>query len=255
MPPKAKHEDLIEAILDPRVVSALAAALSPLITTSIDAAIDKKIGELLTAVRDLKRENNDLRKKQVEDGQKINVLVKLVDEQAIRLDNLENYSRSDNLVIRGLPEATFAERATASTDTSHDHPMAVSHQSVESTLIDFCQNSLGVKLSSSDISVAHRIRSGPKDKVRPIIVRFTNRRSRDAVYRSRKLLGPDQKIYISEQLTKNASNLFYEARQLRTQKRLSSAWTKGGQVFVKFTSDPAVRPTLVKTKLDLTPRM
>jgi len=172
-----------------------------------------------------------------------------VDEQAVRLDDLENYSKSDYHIIRGLPENTCAERASSSTTTVNDNPMAVSHQAVETTFIEFCHDVLGVDLSNGDISNVHRIRAGANDKVRPIIVRFTNRRSRDAVYRSRKLLTPDKKIYISKQLTRNSAKLFYEARQLKTQKRLSVAWMQGRQVFVKFTSDPVVRPTLVKTSV------
>lgn len=135
--------------------------------------------------------------------------------------------------------------------------MTVGHQSVESTFIDFCNDSLGLRVTPQDISIIHRISASSKDTVRPIIVRFTNRRTRDAVYRARKLLkdhNHSSRVYISEHLTKVSAGLFYEARQLQRQNKLSSAWTQGGQVYVKFTSDLSVRPTLVKKKLDLCPR-
>ena len=132
----------------------------------------------------------------------------------------------------------------SSTDSS-------THQAVESTVINFCRDALNVTLAPQDISVAHRLRAGPKDNVRPIIVRFTNRRKKDEIYRAKKSLKHHANIFISEQLTKSASSLFFEARKLLRGKMINSTWTQNGQVFVKFTNDPTVKPTLVKCMSDL----
>jgi len=56
-----------------------------------------------TGVTDLRAENESLRKQQ-------SLHTKILDE-------LESYSRSDNLVTRGSPENTFAERAPGSPNT------------------------------------------------------------------------------------------------------------------------------------------
>jgi len=112
---------------------------------------------------------------------------------------------------------------------------------VEETVIAFCRESL-----NKDISLVHRVRAGKKDKVRPVIVRFTNRRVRDDVCRSRRLLRDScEHIYISEHLTNATVTLL---------KKLHSAWTQHGQVFAKFTSDPSVKPTSIKCSSDFNPR-
>jgi len=137
----------------------------------------------------------------------------------------------------------YAEKATADS-VPGTSPTAVSHESVESTFINSCRDSLNVSISRDAISTAHRMKSGPKDMVRPIIVRFTNRRIRDEVYRARKLLkrnfthstqSPNtsrntphdqQPIYISEHLTKPSSELFYLARKLLCDKKNSQPGLK-----------------------------
>ena len=59
-----------------------------------------------TAIQDLKKENTRLIKKcdsiEVENTK----ILKLVDARTRRLDDLESYSRCDNLIIRGLPAAS-----------------------------------------------------------------------------------------------------------------------------------------------------
>ena len=101
---KPSPEDLIEALLDSRVVDALAKALFPFKALSIDEALGKKLDGLTLAVRELKQDNIRL-SKQCETLASENVnLNKLVSVQSQRIDDLECYSRSENLIIRGLPE-------------------------------------------------------------------------------------------------------------------------------------------------------
>ena len=59
---KPKPDDFIEALLDSRVVDALAKALSPFLNLSIDEALGKKLDGLTSAVRELKNENVRLSK-------------------------------------------------------------------------------------------------------------------------------------------------------------------------------------------------
>jgi len=74
--PKARIENLADAILDPRVINGLVEALMPRISLSIETSIDKKLSELIIKVdaldkaydvqrrrwEDLRRENIALRK-------------------------------------------------------------------------------------------------------------------------------------------------------------------------------------------------
>ena len=265
-PTKVKPEDFLDALLDSRVVNAIAQALAPLITTSIETAIDRKLGELISSVRTLENKYATLKSVTDDLKQENTQLNQQLTAQLVRIDDLESYSRIDNLIIKGLPEQGFSERATPAFTDSCSVRSSESHESVESTFIKFCQDTLNVTVSRSDISSAHRMRPGQKDTVRPIIVRFANRRTRDKIYRARKMLKRDrptasdqtqpiqrtsQPVYISEHLTKAASDLFFEARQLVREKRFFSTWTQNGQVHVRISSDASTKPKVVKCHEDI----
>ena len=181
-------------------------------------------------------------------------LRKTVGEQNIRVDELERYSRTDNIIIRGLPEQSSAERASAIAVGDNLSTME-SNLSVEKTVVSFLKESLNIDVTSHDISIAHRLKKGPKDSTRPVIVRFTNRKTRNLVFNSKKLLKDSGcLVFISEQLTKSASDLFFDARKALQEKKLFATWTQNGQVFAKFTSDPNVRAVIIKCRADLNPR-
>jgi len=146
----------------------------------------------------------------------------------------------------------MAERATASAAMGDSHSISDSHQSVEEMFTAFCHDKLGVDVDLRVISIAHRLKAGTNDSFRPIIVRFTNRRIRDHIYAARKTLKPPKgtrrskdAVFISENLTKSASDFFYEARQLLKQKNIHASWMQNGLVHVRFSSDPGNKPVVI----------
>ena len=248
---KLKPEDFVEALLDHRVLEALTKALTPL-RVAIEAAMDKKLESLGATLRALKAdngrlsdqckalvvENTDMKKQLVECGR--------------RVEELERYSRCDNLIIRGLPETTSAEIASAALPLQDGATLRDSHRSVEASVISFVKEELKIDILPSDISTAHRIKAGPKDASRPVIVRFTNRRVRNLIYGAKKLLkGTTSRAFISEHLIKADSDLFFEARKLLREKKTFASWTQHGLVHVRFSSDPSTRATVVRTQADL----
>jgi len=103
MASKMNMDSLVEAFSDTKVVSALADALTPLFT-SMTNALDKRIDTLILSINELKL-NNKLLRDQAESVKEENVtLRKQLAEQSDRIDQLEGYTRSDNLIIKGLPE-------------------------------------------------------------------------------------------------------------------------------------------------------
>ena len=112
-------EELADALLDTRLVESLAEALSPHIKRLIDdhvtsrfAELDKKINELKKSRDEQKQETVELRKS-CDALKEENVrLYRQLGEQATQLENLDIYSRADNLIIKGLPERSYAERAS-----------------------------------------------------------------------------------------------------------------------------------------------
>ena len=86
---------------------------------------------------------------------------------------------------------------------------------------------LGVKVTPTDISIAHYLRTkkdvnGPP----PIIVRFTNIKVRDAVYKARFVLKNHiHQVFVNEDLQKTTADLFRQARGLIKEHKLHGAWT------------------------------
>lgn len=239
MPPKLQPnptESVLEAILDPKACEAIANALAPFLTKILSDIINNKFLELSTRVDALEAETSKLQG--------------VVQEQARRIEGMEAYSRTDQLVIRGLPEVTYAERASASTTPGIGIQESV--DAVEKAFIAFCGDKLNVTVDQRDISIIHRLKAGSRDSVRPVIVRFTNKKIRNIVYNAKKLLrGSGSNIYVSEHLTKLNSNLFFEARKLLKERKIYGCWTTGGIVHVKFSPDPGSRPTPIYSMTDL----
>src|ERR1043165_7122346 len=152
MPPKPKPttDELVEALLDTKVVEALAKALSPVITLAIGEVLGKRLEGMATTIHDMKGEISCLTK-QCEELTKDNVsLRKTVGEQNIRVDELERYSRTDNIIIRGLPEQSSAERASAIAVGDNLSTME-SNLSVEKTVVSFLKESLNIDVTPHDI--------------------------------------------------------------------------------------------------------
>ena len=119
--------------------------------------------------------------------------------------------------------------------------------SVEDTVVEFCRNSLNIDLDPRDISSAQRLRKTGKDTARPIMVRFVSLKVRDRVMRAKKVLrtSTDSHEFLSDHLTTEASQLFFEARTLVREKKLASAWTMNGRVYYKKTTAADEKPTLL----------
>ena len=168
-----------------------------------------------------------------------------------RVDSLDMASRQTSLVIRGLPETSYAEMATGG-----DHPAPSSlgglrsqkptHAVVtEKAVLELCNTDLGLCLSSKDIEVSYRLKSQNTATPRPILVTFASRKTRNEVYERRRALKGKvgAKVYICENLTASASETAREARKLIKEGRLHSCWTSGESVVVKRTETG--KPTYV----------
>ena len=110
------------------------------------------------------------------------------------------------------------------------------HENTPSVTMDLLQNKMGLDIQESDIDRVHRVgRKGVSDKIRPIIVNFTSYRVRGIVFRAKSRLKSERtkSIYINEDLTKARSELFFKARQLKRDKRISDCWTFDGRILVK----------------------
>jgi len=131
-PAKVKPDDFVEALKDPRVVEAFDNAFSQFITQCIETVLSKWLKNLTTILTKLTAENetlkNAIHEQSVELRGENDSLNKLVSEMSSRINDLESFTRSDNLIIRGLPKQTSAERSTVSATMTDSLAVSDSHQ-------------------------------------------------------------------------------------------------------------------------------
>lgn len=248
MPPKSKPDDIIEALLDKRVQDAITSNLSSSLNLMIEEILTKKLDVIMRSYNTLKQDNSTLKNTVVALEKANSELTAENKDFARRLSEQENHSRRENIIIRGLPEKSYSESAVRSSDVSiSDMPEPGSSLSVEDTVVEFCRNSLKIDLDPRDISSAQRLRKTGKDTARPIMVRFVSLKVRDRVMRAKKVLrtSTDSHVFLSDHLTTEASQLFFEARTLVREKKLASAWTMNGRVYYKKTTAADEKPTLL----------
>jgi hypothetical protein len=231
-----KYEDLLDVLLDKRYIDALVAALS----SSLDEKLAARMADMNSAIIALKDDNVDLR-------------ARLVTAEK-RIDELDQTSKLDSLMITGIKEGSYSERASpgGTRMMGGGGGPADGHAAVENTVIKFCDEHLKVALSPHDITAAYRLKAKTTGAIRPIVVRFANMKARDAVYRARReLKGANLDVYLSEHLTKTNSELYFEARMRLKARKIAMTWTQGGLVNIKFTKDPGEKPKIVRCLADL----
>ena len=151
-------------------------------------------------------------------------------ERIIQVDRLEQYQRKDSLRINGIP---YAE--------------GESNTDLEDKVINLADK-IGVKLNRQDISVTHRLRP-TKNGIHPTIIKFSTRRSKDAVYFSKKQLKGMEgmaNVFISEDLTRLRYKTLLQAKQVQG---LKSITTRGGKIKV-YVNESKI-PVTVESPLDL----
>lgn len=146
----------------------------------------------------------------------IDQLAKKVTQNEIQLDNLEQYSRSNCLILHGC----------------QDIPHSSNNIEFENYVINTLNTRLQLPnpLNSMDIDICHILPS--KKNKNPIIIKFVRRSVRNLVYASKSNLkslrsdGPQ--LSITEALTKRRLRLVAEARKIFGFKNV---WTMKGSVY------------------------
>ena len=106
------------------------------------------------------KETNSIIKEQIKNEQCANRLLKR------DLNNLEQYTRGNNIRIFGL-------RDTQKNETAFQ---------TEQKVISLLRNKMGISLDPCDVEVAHRLGSFTANADRPVIVRFVSRKTKAGHY-------------------------------------------------------------------------
>ena len=131
-------------------------------------------------------------------------LKKEVNGLKIQLDNLEQYSRRNCLVINGIPEVlsayqmTTKRRAESEDQVNHQEEHSEMppnipplEESTDQILLELFRTKLNIDVNIKDIDRSHRLgrkQLMSKYKLRPIICKFTNYNTRQAVFKARRNL-------------------------------------------------------------------
>ena len=236
-------DQLSEALKSDTIVEVLMKALSPSILLSVQEMMQQELGQSL---KDLAAENRALKVKVTQLQRDNEDLVKRIKSTDERVETIDRESRSKNIIINGLPNTSFVEAGSADGQDGDN----ITNMAVAKTVCKLFQDKLNVTVPLEDISSSFRMKKGPKDKERPIMVKFANSNTKESVMRAKKELGKNNiPIFISDHLTKAAAEIFAKARALVKGKKLHAAWSFSGLVYVKV--NPTARATIIKSLNDL----
>ena len=191
---------------------------------------------LMNSYEDLKFNHNKLKainEKQNEDmkilREKADVLDKKTNDEAVKLDGIDQYSRRQNLEFQGIP-------------------LTENEDAIE--LVTKISNLVGVDVKKSDISTAHRLPPKRHAKVADppaIIARFINRNLRNEIYGKRiaakHLKETDypisgmKKLFINENLTQERKRLLWLTKQTAKNLNYTYIWTMNGKIYVRKNED------------------
>ena len=180
------------------------------VTESLDA-LSKKIDELETEIKN-KDEKIQLLENRVE------ILKEEKESQGKEIDDLEQYSRRNCLLLHGVVE-TNAE-------------------CTDDIIIKTCAEELGIDVKQEDLDRSHRLGKVKRNdnKPRPIIVKFARYAVRNKVFSNKKKL-KGKKLLITESLTVYRMKLLDEARQ---KYGVRNVWTYDGRVMYKENNEISV---------------
>ncbi len=191
------------------IVSSVTAKLSDQITQSVYQSISMDI--------DTTKEATDA------NGANIQALTIKCNQLEENLDDLEQYSRRNCLLLHGVKETKSEDTTTEAINSINMH--------------------LGIDLQVKDIDRSHRLGKpkppgtlGQRSKAGPIIIKFVSYQQRQQTYKQkRKMKGTS--LLISESLTAKRMNIYRAAQHQVKEGKIKSTWTTDGKVTILTKED------------------
>jgi hypothetical protein len=211
---------------------------SETLLTGFEKRISSLQESLNTTIKDIKSENQALRQDYDVLKTRFDDLSRHVGALTSQLQDLQQYSRVDNLEITGIPL------------TKNEDVYAILRVVAER---------INTPWRREDISIAHRLPAG-RQKHPNIIIRFTSRTAKTTWLLAAKKLKtftanilhasfPSTPVFVNEHLAAHHKAALSRAKHLVREKQLAFAWVKEGKVLVKKTPDG--RATRVRSVADV----
>jgi len=158
---------------------------------------------------------------------------KKIQELETRIDDLEQYSRKEDLIITGLDiviKKTFAEAVEnddESATAEKNRVPTMKENEVETQTIAFL-NKFGMNVQESEVSACHFLGQKRDDGKRNVIIRFVSRKTKERVlfYARTSKKMRETKVFINEHLTKKNGQIAKRARELKKEGKLIDTWVR-----------------------------
>ena len=177
------------------------------------------LNSLLSTIQILQKENKEK-----------NLKIKELEK---RVNDLEQYSKMDNLIISDFNVQYKSYARSVSTHDVDEHTQTNSEtETLESKVVEFLK-SKNIPIDSSDISICHPFRSKYASNMKPsIVLKLKSRKAKLRILsNAKKLRGCD--VYINEHLTRQNADLARKAREYRRKGLILSTWTKNCNVIIR----------------------
>ena len=208
------------------------------------AALQQDVKEIATQQKEILRLTQQVTalQTQVTDlNDKLKAKDETIKKLEIRLDDAEQYSRIDDVIISGL-KTRHQSYAKAAAANSTDEPTLTETETLESQVIQFFA-SKDIHIDSHQISACHALpQKSSDDPLNPaqrrakfppaIIIRFVNRKQKVQLLQQYKKL-KDTGVYVNEHLTKKNGDIAKQARTLRNDKKIKATWIRNCKVFIR----------------------
>ena len=142
-------------------------------------------------------------------------LIKEKYENKEALNELEQYTRINNVVFHGLQDLDKTETP----------------ENTMKLVADVVKKHTGIQLSKTDIDYGHRLGRFKNGKCRPIVIKFVSRDKKIQIMKMSRQL-KQGKIYPSEHLTPLNQDVFNSVR-LKKRDTVESVWSRSGKIFYK----------------------
>lgn len=174
--------------------------------------------------------------------EEIRVLKKELNRTQVQVNELEQYSRRECVLLSGIHE-------TEGEDTDQ--------------VVVEVGRAMGVEIKKGDLARTHRIGRSEAGKVRRIIAKFNTFRKRQEFYLARRNLRNQaagrrcglpreviDNVYISDSLTRYNESVMFNARKLRREGKIFAAWTDLGRVKVRLVQSGPTKVISCQEDLD-----
>lgn len=199
------------------------------IRQTIKATVEEALKGLSDTLQKHTEEINELRCENLKLQKQNSELDRRISQIEMDNDAAEQYSRRNCLRIRGIPESVSEDTDTVVLDVA---------------------KKLNVTMALEEIDRSHRV-GAPTKRNRDIIVKFATYRTRQRLYSQRKALRDMERmgnVFVNEDLTRKRSEILFYARRFVKGKKLKSAYSSDGKIFVYDNGD---NRHLIKTESDL----